>query len=832
MLRCNKLSPDIVVITESWLQENYSSNLLQISTYNIYRSDRNSMGGGVIVWCKEKADQILIHQSESSKSDILLLRIQPFKMLLFCVYHPYWGNIKHHATVLDTLTQAIEQHLAPDEHLFITGDVNDLRKCFDDFLNYHNLSQVVNFATRKENTIDVICLPKQLKNSCVINLQKLPPLGRSDHNVIFFQSKQKTIVKRRVSFRDYSPKNMAYFGRTLANISWSNFLSPAYDIDNLVDVFQEVLFHSFNQCFPFKSVLMSNKDQPWITPKIKHLMKEKDRAYHKRHNIKYITIKEQLINEISISKRHFFNKVSHSNPKNIWKHVSSLTKQTKNQSHFNKDSLSNINEIFSSVFEPSQTHNCNHPTNNIQSFAAIEEHEIYKVLMSIKSKGAGPDDIPGFIYRKFAFLIITPLSFIINKSIQLCKFPLKWKRANVIPLPKDKTSFRPISLLPFPSKVLEKVFLKFFLIPQSTEYFNRNQFAFIPSKYLGTSNALTLFRLHTLNCITSSASYIRCIAIDFLKAFDKVSHDTILHTANHNFNLPQSTCSWISSFLSNRAQRVHLSDTLSSEWKVCSSGVPQGSILGPFLFSMVVNSFNVVSERSKAILYADDLTIVHHVPQNLPDHSQEELNHLHSWALQNKLFINSKKSSVMNINPHNYSIPDIFINNSILSQSSSLKLLGIYFTNDFKSTFHHNYVIKKCSQSMAAISLLYKSGFRGEILWRFYLALVFTHISYCWPAICDISSFHLQKLSSFEKRASKLANRSYNPTQLTNRLDNQCIKLMKKIRNDIAHPLRPCFMSQENCSMNLRNPTPLVPFNKTRKLTQSFVKFYGSFDLK
>jgi len=790
------------------------------------------MGGGVIVWSKEKGDQILIHQLESNKTDILLLRIHAYNILLFCVYHPYWGKAKNHSIVLDTLTEAIEQHLAPDEHLFITGDVNDLRNYFHDFLNYHNLAQIVHFATRKENTIDVICLPKQLTNSCIFNVQKLPPLGRSDHNVIFCDSKQKTIVKRKVSFRDYSAKNMANFGSTLAKIPWSNLFAPAQDIDNLVDVFQDVIFHCFNQCFAVKNVLMSNKDQPWITPKIKYLMKEKDRAYHKHHNVKYISIKEQLIKEISFSKRNFFNKVSQSNPKNIWKHVSSLTKEAKHVNQFNKEDLTKINETFSAVFEPPQTQNCYLPTNTILSNSTIDEHEIYNVIMSIKSKGAGPDNIPGFIYRKFALLLIKPLSVIINKSIQLSTFPLKWKRANVIPLPKDKTSFRPISLLSFPSKVLEKVFLKFYLIPQSKDLFNLNQFAFIPSKYLGTSNALTLFRVHTLNCITSSRSYVRCIAVDFLKAFDKVSHHTILHIANHNFKLPQSTCSWISSFLSNRAQRVHLSDALSSEWKACSSGVPQGSILGPFLFSMVVNSFNVISERSKAILYADDLTIVHHVPENLPDRSQAELNHLQSWASQNKLFINSKKSFVMNINPHNYSIPDIFINNSILSLSSSLKLLGIYFTNDFKSTHHHNYVIKKCSQSMAAISLLYKSGFRGEVLWRFYLSLVFTHISYCWPAICDISSFHLQKLSSFEKRASKLSNRNYEPTQLSKRLDNQCIKLMKNIRNDTAHPLRQCFMSQENCSMNLRNPTPLVPFNKSRKLTQSFVKFYSSFDLK
>ena len=78
--------------------------------------------------------------------------------------------------------------------------------------------------------------------------------------------------------------------------------------------------------------------------------------------------------------------------------------------------------------------------------------------------------------------------------------------------------------------------------------------------------------------------------------------------------LPHFTLKWLQSFLDNRFQRVHLSENLTTYWKYCSSGVPQGSIIGPILFAMLINSYNVISSRSKEIIYADDLSIIQIVP--------------------------------------------------------------------------------------------------------------------------------------------------------------------------------------------------------------------------
>ena len=197
-----------------------------------------------------------------------------------------------------------------------------------------------------------------------------------------------------------------------------------------------------------------------------------------------------------------------------------------------------------------------------------------------------------------------------------------------------------------------KLFIENFLLPLTENSFTSNQFASILHNFLATKNALTVFRLHSLNHVTNFPSYIKVMAVDFLKAFDKVSHTHLIKVAEDLFQLPRCVTTWLPSYLHNRYQLVYISQNQQTNWKHCYSGVPQGSILGPILFAL--NSYTAISPRTKVILYADDLTIIHHVPISESDHSQTELDNLSSWACINKMFLNEKKSYLMNINPQSF----------------------------------------------------------------------------------------------------------------------------------------------------------------------------------
>ena len=234
--------------------------------------------------------------------------------------------------------------------------------------------------------------------------------------------------------------------------------------------------------------------------------------------------------------------------------------------------------------------------------------------------------MPSWIFRVFADFLSSSICFIFNRSFQSGRFPSCFKVANIIPIPKCShplsiSDYRPISMLPILSKLLERLVVKKVIVPLVIDRVSTSQFAYLPRLGSGTIPALVTVHHKIVHFLDSSPGAVRLLSTDFSKAFDKLPHHVILD-ACRRFDLPDSIVGWVSSFLSNRKQRVFINSKV-SEWVSIPSGVPQGSVLGPILFCLAVDNLKAVCDNSVIVKYADDVLLLHFVRHASDDQLQK-----------------------------------------------------------------------------------------------------------------------------------------------------------------------------------------------------------------
>lgn len=314
---------------------------------------------------------------------------------------------------------------------------------------------------------------------------------------------------------------------------------------------------------------------------------------------------------------------------------------------------------------------------------------------------------------------------------------------------------------------------------------------------------------------------VRILSIDFSKAFDKVLHSSILDSAV-KFGIPSDVVAWIGSFLCDRFQCVRVNDTCST-WSNVSSGVPQGSVLGPILFCMVIDDFTCVCPNSFTVKYADDISILHFVRKSSEDNLQLEWNNAIDWSRKNHLPLNILKSCVMDIvTKKSISLNRVMYGTEPLKNVSKVSILGVCFSSDLKWNLHIDSIVKKASKRWYLIYNLVRAGSPPDLLIRAYFAYIRSLLLYCFPVFCNSPNYLLLKLSRVERRFIRITQ--VTPTQcFLAAAEAMCVRLFKSIDFNPSHPLRAMFSER---AIPLRNNFTLKPpFARTKRYSTSFIKF-------
>ena len=448
----------------------------------------------------------------------------------------------------------------------------------------------------------------------------------------------------------------------------------------------------------------------------------------------------------------------------------------------------------------------------------------------------------------------------VNKSISLSQFPDLWKEAKVKPLFKsgnkdDINNYRPISILPTISKLIEKWVEK-----QFSQYLNdfnllhKSQSGFRPRH--STESALILMVDSWLKAI-NEGKIVGCVLVDFRKAFDLVDHEILLRKLKC-YKCNDSCLSWFESYLCNRKQRVSLNNHLSSTSDVMH-GVPQGSILGPLLFLIFINDLPLYLKNNTSTidLYADDTTIYSGSDKLMLERNlQKSLDCLQIRCRENGMILNTDKTKVMLITSRqkrinlNNAVLNLQYNDIDIDITTCDKILGIHVDNNLTWNDHINFLSKKLSSHLWLLSKI-RIYLSIEHRVLFYNAYIKPHIDYCSLIWSNTSSTNISKITRLQRRACKLIlGHEYNglPEALEKlkmlSFDQSIFlskaKIMYKIHNNLAPSyLNEMFLMRDanldNTTSNLRsvaNKNFVVPLAKCNlfkgSLTYSGVIIWNS----
>ena len=319
------------------------------------------------------------------------------------------------------------------------------------------------------------------------------------------------------------------------------------------------------------------------------------------------------------------------------------------------------------------------------NLCVVSQSQVDKAMCGLKSskaKDAFCMDVTFLKYHKDSF--ITPLTTIINKSINESSFLEPWKCSVITPVfksgnPAITSNYRPISILPAVSKVMEKIVAEQIVdhLNNSPYTLNRMQFGF--RKNNSTETAVCFF-LENIKSKLDAGGVIGAVFINLRKAFDTINHQILL-TKLSRFNFSPSTLNWIESYISARSQCVRIQNMKSTS-RNNNLGVPQGSVLGPLLFSLFINDLPSCCPLNVTCkMYANDAVLYVHAKDK--KHAAQELTdamtNVYNWLEKSQLYLNISKTVCMYLSKraNTDSNPNVSVQGKTIEVVQEFKYLGI-----------------------------------------------------------------------------------------------------------------------------------------------------------
>ena len=811
----NNKQYDVILLTEIKPKHGAvpDSSVMEIQGYKLFTSDLNAANTrGTSVYVKSTLNAKQVKLPIDSFQDCTWITIQGpdnTSLLIGVIYRS--GSPSLAATrdiaLHETLKWAANTN---NTHLLITGDFNHpsinwtpapqlpnienidnpafrFVECVRDTYLHQHVTQPTRFRIGQTPTLDDLVFSNE--PGMVEQLVHYEPLGASDHARLEFKFIfNTTLPEKKRTIWNYGSADYDKMREDL-NLDWEGMLAGK-TTQVAFDILQARIMKAVKDHVPSKTIDSKKKKfkPPWMKKEAFRKARKKQHAWIRYLNTKsrndwaaYTKARNAATHALRQARREFERNLARearTNNKAFWGYVNSRRK-TKTYVGDLKDAYGNfttndiekaeaLNEQYSNTFtqedcsntpefEPKHLHNTQE-TVNITVDMVLNQLKPLRI-----DKSPGNDELHPRVLKEVAQEIAKPLTMIFQSSITNSELPEQWREANITPVFKkgsksDPANYRPVSLTSVVCKILERLIAEVVI-----EHIKSNNLTCAQQHGFSKGKSTVTNLLEALDVWTEALSHglpVDIIFLDYAKAFDTVPHERLLRRVE-SFGIVGELLQWIRGFLTQRKQRVVVNGTASS-WKPVTSGVPQGSVLGPLLFTIFVSDIpddlhNFVS------LFADD-TKIYAAVQNCERDShatclQADLNTLYEWSVRMQMRFHPIKCKVMHLgrgNPqHEYTMTMEDGTLHTLQGTKEEKDLGVLIDYNLNFSNHVQTQVNKANKILGVVKHTFKYLDKEAFL-HLYKSLIRPHLEYASVIWCPKTKRDKDMIERVQRRATRV----------------------------------------------------------------------------
>ena len=851
---------DILAITETWLSSendtSYVTGELCPNGYKFLHIPRCSRGGGVGLLFK---GSLKVKLSKCSQFSTFEHAQYVFKSTskcyqIFVVYRPPPSS-KNKCTIssfMEEFSTFLEQSTIMTGEMLLVGDFNfhiedptDTNAVkFMHLIESFDLKQHVLEPTHyKGHMLDLVITRSSDE---IVGTVCLSDPDISDHFAIKFKllSEKIHFQRKSVTFRKLKSLDTKSF-QTDIEVSTLH-TSPLGDISDAIEQYDRVLSELLEKHAPIqRKTITIRPSAPWYSEQIRDA-KLLRRKYERRWRrtklcIDHDIYKEQcklVSNMIDNARSTHYNEqiiTNSSDQKALYQVVDKLMHRKSEPMLPSHDSLEDLANKFADFFADkivrirsdldvlrTNVENTEHhasseaPDHLLTDFKSVSEDEVYKIIKSSPTKSCALDPIPTWILKECIGPLLPVITQIVNLSLSSNIMPSSLKEAILAPLLKKVNldfeifkNFRPVSNLAFISKLIERVVASQFVDHMSVNNLHE-LFQSAYRKFHSTETALTKVHSDMLGDLDQRQS-ILLILIDLSAAFDTIDHEILLSLLSTRLGVRGNALLWIRSYLQDRHQTVTINGVKSARHKL-KYGVPQGSVLGPILFTAymlplgdIIRNYNMQFH-----FYADDSQLYLTFTPGDNDSSvnckktmENCINHVKTWMANNLLKLNDEKTEMLLVGSPSTEIQSIQVGKDTITPSDTVRNIGVIFDANMNMQSHINSIAKRAHFQIRNIGRI-RRFLTQEAAVTLVHAFISSKIDYCNALLYGLPLNIIAKIQRIQNTAARVVTGTRKYEHITPVLHKlHWLPVKQRIEFKILlltfkglHSLAPCYITE------------------------------------